>query len=422
MKVEIKEEEKWKRTLQVELPPEKARQQREEVVSELSRKVSLPGFRKGRAPRDLIEQRYKDSIRNEFYQKALAYAYREAVQESDLKPLTDPKFDDISYVEGGPLKFKATIEVMPIIEVDAGLEGAEIVGEVFEVGEAEVSAEIEKIREAQAAFSAVDREAAAGDYLVIDYQKIDPETGGPSGEKHKDFALELGAGSLLPEFTAALTGARAGQDRRVDVSYPGDFANKELAGKAVSYAVEIKEIREKRLPELDDKFARRVSEYATLEQLKGRIADNLRAEEAVASRRRLEERLVDELLVRHPFDPPASLVASLGKHFVDSMTQGAELGEEEKRNLEERYRPQVVRKVRRDLLIDLIAEKEKIEVADREVGAEIRRIKESGQLSPAVDEEELSERVRDRLRAKKTMDMLMDRADVKVESKPRPQV
>jgi len=106
---------------------------------------------------------------------------------------------------------------------------------------------------------------------------------------------------------------------------------------------------------------------------------------------------------------------------VESMTQGAELSEEEKKDLQERYRPQVVRRVRRDLLIDLLADREGIEVSDREVGLEIRRMKETGELQPAVDEKELAGRVKDRIQAKKTVDLLMDRADVKLETKPRPQ-
>jgi trigger factor len=423
VKVDIKEEEKCRRTLEVELPPEQARQHREEVVSELRKKIVMPGFRKGKAPRDLIEQRHQDSIKDEFYQKAVARAYREALLETKLRPVTNPKFEDIRYVEGGPLKFKATFEVMPVIETDLSrLDGLEIIGEVYEIGDADVAAELKKIQDSQATFNDVDRESASGDYLVIDYQKSHPETGELSGERNKDFTLELGSSSLLPEFAEALTGAKKGESKTVEVNYPDDFANKELAGQKVSYLVEIKEIREKLLPDLDDKFARRVSEYATMEQLKTRILDNLKAEEAVASRRRLEEKLLDELLSKYPFDAPDSLVDSLGAQFVDQMTQGAELDDKEKEDLRDRYRPQVVRRVQRDLLIDLIAEREGIQVTDREVGLEIRRMKDTGELRPAVDEEELSGRVKDRIQAKKTVDMLMDRADVKLETKPRPQV
>jgi trigger factor len=422
VKVEVKEEEKCKRTLEVELPPEIARRQREEVVSELRKQVTMPGFRKGKAPRDLIEQRHGEQIRSEFYQKALGMAYREALQETKLRPVSNPKFDDIRYVEGGPLKFKATVEVMPEIELKlADLNGLEIIGEVFELGDADVDAELDKIRGSLATFNTVDRESAAGDYLVIDYQKTDPETGEPSGEKNKDFGLELGSSSLLPEFAEALTGVKAGESKTVAVDYPDDFANKELAGQKVSYLVEIKEIKEKLLPDLDDKFARKVSDYVTLDQLRDRILDNMRAEEAVASRRRLEEKLIDELLERHRFDAPDGLVDSLGAQFVDQMTQGAELSDKEKEDLRARYRPQVIRRVRRDLLIDLIAESEGVEVSDREVGLEIRKMKETGELRPAVDEDELNDRVRDRIRARKTVDLLMDRADVKLETKPRPQ-
>lgn len=422
VKVEVKEQEGCRRTLEVELPAEQARQQREEVVSELRKQVAMPGFRKGKAPRELVEQRHKDQIKNEFYQKAVGLAYRQALLETKLRPVTNPNFEDIRYIEGGPLKFKATIEVMPAIDIDLGsLDGLEIIGETYEIGDAEVASELEKIQGSQATFNTVDRESSPGDYLVIDYQKIDPETGEPTGEKNKDFALELGSSSLLPEFAEALSGAKAGESKTVDVHYPDDFANKELAGQKVSYMVEIKEIKEKLLPDLDDKFARRVSEYATMDQLKARILDNLKAEEAVASRRRLEEKLIDGLLAKYQFDAPEGLVDSLGTQFVDSMTQGAELAEEEKKDLRERYRPQVVRRVKRDLLVDLIAEREGIEVSDREVGLEIRKMKETGELRPAVDEEELAGRVKDRIRAKKTLDMLMDKADVKLETKPRPQ-
>lgn len=422
VKVDVIEGESGKRTLEVELPPENARRQRDEVVEEHSKKASIPGFRKGKAPRDLVERTYRDSIKSEFYQKALASAYREALRETGLRPVSDPTFDDVRYIDGGSLKFKVTVEVMPEINVDISfVDGLEIVGDVYEVGDAEVAAELQKIVSGHATFTEIDREARPGDYLVIDYHRIDPESGESVGEKYKDFALELGSSSLLPEFAEALAGAKKGDSRRVDVEYPADFANADLAGKAVSYLVEIKEIREKRLPELDDKFARRISDYATLEQLRDRIADNLRAEEAVTSRRRLEEKLIDELLSRHPFEPPASLVESLGRQFVDSMTQGAELSDKEKRDLEGRYRPQVARRVRRDLLLDRIAESLGVEVGDREVGAEIRRMKESGELRPAAEEKEMTERVRDRLRAKKTTDMLMDKADVKLASKPKPQ-
>jgi trigger factor len=420
VKVEVKEQESWKRTLEIELPEEETRRQLEEVIGALRKKVKVPGFRKGKVPRDVVERRFKDSIKDELYQKALPWAFKQALEQADIKPITPPRYEDVQYDDGGPLRFKATVEVMPPLELGA-LDGFEVVGDVYEVAEEEVNAELEKIREAQAQFLTADREATKGDYLVIDYQRVDPETGAPQGAKSTDFSLELGASSLLPEFAEALTGTRAGESKRVDVDYPEDFANKDLAGKKVSYQVEIKEIREKRLPDLDDKFARRVSEYATLEQLKSRIADNLRSEEAVASRRRLEEKLIDQILAKHPFDPPGSLVDSLGEQFVDSMTQGAELSEKERKDLVERYRPQVARKVRRDLLLDVIAERENVEATDREVGLEIRRMKERGELRPAVEEKELSGRVRERLRARKTIDMLMDKADVKLTSRPKEQ-
>jgi len=420
VKVDVKEEESWKRTLEIELPADEMEHHREEVIGSLKKKVSVPGFRKGKVPRAEIERRFKESILGELYQKALPRGFQQAVQKTNLRPVTNPTFEDVQYDEGGPLKFKAVFEVMPPLEI-GGLDGLEVVGEVYELGEGEVEAELEKIRESQADFNTVDKAAAKGDYLVIDYQQVDPETGTPKGEKHKDYALELGASSLLPEFAEALTGARAGESKSVPVDYPADFANKDLAGKKVSYHVEIKEIREKRLPDLDDKLARRVSEYATLDQLKERIEANLKAEEAAASRRRLEEKLIDQVLARHPFDPPESMVESLGKQFVESMTGGVELSDKEKKDLEERYRPQMVRKVRRDLLLDAIADRENIEVNDREVGLEIRRMRESGELKPAVDERELAERVRDRLRARKTIGMLVDRADVKLVSRPKEQ-
>jgi trigger factor len=421
VKVDVKEEESWKRTLEIELPADETEHQREEVIGSIKKKVSVPGFRKGKVPRSEIERRYKDSIRGELYQKALPWAFQQAVRKTNLRPVTHPTFEDVQYDEGGPLKFKAVFEVMPPLEIGS-LDGLEVVGEVYELGEGDVEAELEKIRESQADFNKVDKAASKGDYLVIDYQQVDPETDTPTGEKHKDYALELGASSLLPEFAEALTGAGAGETKRVAVDYPADFANKDLAGKKVSYHVEIKEIREKRLPDLDDKLARRVSEYATLDQLKERIEANLKAEEAAASRRRLEEKLIDLVLARHPFDPPESMVESLGRQFVESMTAGADLSDQEKKDLEERYRPQMVRKVRRDLLLDAIADRENIEVNDREVGLEIRRMRESGELKPAVDEREMAERVRDRLRARKTIGMLVDRADVKLVSRPKEQV
>jgi trigger factor len=390
--------------LDVEVPPDAVRQGVEAKVRELGRKVRVPGFRPGKAPRRVIENHLgRDYIYMEALQEELPGWYSQAVVETDLRPIDRPEihFDEpLDEKEG--FKFSATVSVRP--EATLGeYKGLEVPKREIEVTDEEVDEQLEEMRGQFATLAAIeDRPVQEGDFVIIDFRGERMATGEPlEGGEAEDYMLEVGRGELLEDFEKNLVGMKAGERKQFGVTFPPDYAEEPLRGQSVLFHVNVKEIKERDLPPLDDEFAKEASEFETLEELRAAVREQL--EEAVGQRVEGEfrGRVLDAVTEAAEVEVPEVMLHEKAHEMVQSFersirAQGMEpeqyyqLAGSSHADLEERVRPDAEDTVKKELVLDAVAAAEGIEADEDEVMHEIGHLAEDSERSP----EELAEIMR----------------------------
>ncbi len=363
----------WQHTVTVEIPVEEVEARLGEVARTLQKRVSMPGFRKGKVPLERVRSEYASYIEQEFLERVLPEATGRALAEAKLDPIVPPSVTNVKFTPGQPLTFEAVVDVTPQVEAK-DWKGLALVRRVRTIDDAAVDAMIAELREQSAVFVDLDRPARAGDIVLLDSQRLDANGRRLANTRSKNTRIQLGAPELLPELESGLTGAEAGQERTVTVNYPADYRQAELAGKTIRYVLGIRKIQEKKLRELDDNFARELFRLESLGDLRDRVRRNLEAEEAGRIRRELEGQAGEELVRRNPFELSPRLLDYMVGQVVREQTGGREVGDELEKQLAEHYRPGVERSLRRELILGGIARQESITVSDEEIAADIDRM------------------------------------------------
>ncbi|MBI5836249.1 MAG: trigger factor [Candidatus Eisenbacteria bacterium] len=430
--MELKQHENWKRSVDVEVPVEVVQRHIDGLVQKYQRRMSLPGFRKGKAPESLVRSTLSDSLDQEVLDLVLPESFAEALRHAGVDPDTAlrPRVEDLHYHAGQPLRFTAFFEVRPSLE-PRDYKGLELTQEVTEVGEEDVARILEDLRQRSAEYPVSEAPAGLEAVVIVDYDARD-EAGQPvaDGKRH-DYPLELGARGLLPEFRDGLLGARAGEGRTLTVDYPAEFGNPKLAGRKVRYDMKIKEVREKKLPELDDNFASTRFGAKDLEDFRTRIRLRLEGEERFAARERLEAAVAEEVVRRNDFAPPESMVEDLLDRLVErAREENKEVSDEDVARVRTEYRPAAERSVKRQLLWEALARAEKLAPSKEEMDAEVTRIVQAGAAEAqaegrgAPDEAVVRTprnlaRIEDALTDRKVYEFLVNAAQVKTVSRPR---
>jgi len=425
LNVEYQEESPTQRVFAIELSAEEVGRELERVVAEYTSRVQLPGFRRGKVPRTLLEARYGASFEQETVERAIERACREAFTDKGVLPLAPADVEDLKFQPGGPLSFKARVEVRP--EVTAkDYKDLAVTRRTRAVADDEVEREVDQLVEATAQWSDVEREARPGDLLVVDYVRLDARGQSLKNTRRRDYEIRLGGQGLLPEFEEALAGSRVGESRTVNVAYGEDFGNPELAGKTVQFHVRIKKIREKNERTRDDNWARETAGVGSLDELRARIRLNLEGEAMVEARRAVEEALVEQVLAKNPVTMPERWVERRVAEEIAEIERrnGAPVPEAEAAGVREQIKAALGRQLSRELVLDAIARQETLEVSDPEVGEEISRLLEAGgriaQEFRALPAEQRRQRVRDVLERRKVFDFLLEHAQVSEESASNP--
>lgn len=418
MDVQVREDGPTRRVLELTVPPEEVGRHLDRVADEFQRRATLPGFRRGRVPRSLLEARYGGSLQEEALESAVEEAYEQALREKELTPVGSPRIEDVRYRPGDALRFRVVLEVRAPVEAK-DYRGIALVRRVREVPEEEVASALERIREESAVRTAVDRAAEAGDVVAVDHVRIDEKGRTLKGTRVRDAELTLSEPGLLPEFREALIGARAGEGRTLQVRYPEDFSNPDLAGRSARFHLKVKKILEKKLRDLDDNLARELFQLGSLEELRSRIRLQLEGEERLRARRQLEEQLVEELLRRNTVPVPEGLVARLAEDALTRTVGETRIPDEERESLSGRFRQAMERRVAREWLLEAIARQEGIEVAEDELAEELSQIAQArgraGAEFRALPAAQRRERVRDVLLERKIFDFLLGASEVKEE-------
>ncbi len=350
-----------------------------------SKKITVPGFRKGKAPRKMIEKLYGASF---FWEDAVneSYpaAYEAALAEAGIEPVAKAEMDVIDINENG-YTFKAIVTVKPEVSV-SNYKGIKAEKPVFEVTDADVDAEIERTRKRNARIETVDREAKEGDTAVIDFEGFlngEPFEGG----KGEAFSLELGSGQFIPGFEEQLIGTKAGDERDLNVTFPEEYHAEELAGKAVVFKVKVHEIKESILPDLDDEFAKDVSEFDTLDEYKEDVKKQLIASREESAQNIFENSVLEKLLENTEVELPDAMIENQIDSIIENFTyqlsaQGmdfnsyAEMMGMKLEDMRQMYRPQAEHQLKMNLALEKIAEIENFEFSDEDVDAEYNKISE----------------------------------------------
>ena len=313
MQVSVENTSTLGRRIKVTVPADRVEQEFSSRIKRLSGTVKLPGFRPGKVPAKVVEQKYGKQVMNELATELIQSTFQEAVGQESLRPAGGPKIDPTKPERGKELEYTAEFEVYPEIE-KTDLEGAEIKRPVCEVAEEDIDRTIDTLRKQRASWESVDREAKNGDQVIIDFLgKIDGEAF--AGGEAKDFALELGSESFIPGFEDGLIGVKAGDERNLDLTFPENYAAPHLQGQATTFEVTVKSVNEAKLPEVDEEFIKQLGlENADVESFRKEVRTNLEREMRQRLRSLLSTRVVNAMLERNPLEiPEALIIEELGR-------------------------------------------------------------------------------------------------------------
>ena len=427
MKTEFIDVSDVKKNLVVEIPSAVVDAEIDKVSRDYSRAARIPGFRPGKVPAKVVRQRFRDQILHDVAHGLIPRAVDEALRERGVEPVDTPDIRDVVVEEGQPLKFTASFETVP--PIDPGDYAAlTLRRKAVKVDADAVEQALSRLRDRAARYEPVDgRGIEAGDSVVLDMKRTAAPKDGDgeaSTDRHDNVTVDIGASANPPGFDEKLTGMRVGDEKTFDVQYPDDYTIQELAGTTVRYDVEVKAIRTRVVPELDDEFAKDLGEFESLEALRARVRADLEHEMTHEVDREVRADLLRQLAGRVAFDVPPSLldreidrrveefVRRLIEQQIDPMRTNINWEE-----FRERQRDPAAEAVKGALVLDEVARRERIEVDDAEVEAEVARYAERTGRTPAAVRARLEKegglaRVHAGLRREKSVDFLLSKATV----------
>jgi trigger factor len=407
-----------RREIVVEIPVEEVNRETASLIQKYQKLARIPGFRRGHVPASIIRQRFSEDLKSDVVEALVPRYFRKEADKQGLIPVSQPQVTDLHLKDNEPLTFKATFEVMPEIKVDGYKELRAEKPEIT-VTDGEVQQSLDGVREQHATFTSVEgRSLADGDYAQVSLDGK-PKDGEDKPVHMDEVLVEIAGKNTMPEFTEHLRGASPGDERVFEVKYAEDATEQRLAGKTFTYTVKVQSIKQKTLPELDDQFATQLGEFKTLDEVRQRIREGMESERKHTAEHEAKDKLVAELVKRSEFEVPEALVdrqidVRLERGLRALASQGMKAEDIKKMDLNRLrvgQRDQALQEVKASLLLDKIAEEEKIEVSDEEIDREIDALATQSKQTPDAIRARLTrdgalDRIRNRIRSEKTLDFL----------------
>ena len=427
MKSEIIDVNETRRDLTIEVPSDVVDEAIGHAAAKLGKQARIPGFRPGKVPVTVIRQRFKPQIMQDVAEHLVSKAVGDALVEKGVEPIATPDIKDLVLEEGKPLTFKASFDVVPSFDpgdlstIEASEPSRAIEDEV-------VNQSLERIRERNARYEAVESGAVeAGHTVVVGLERRGTDKAGKQGEvdKHEQVNIELGAPSNPPGFDDHMIGMTAGASKSFTITYPEDYAIPELAGGTVDYTVNLKEIKKRVMPALDDELAKDLGDFSSLEELRKRVREDLEHEAMHAAERQLRQDVMKQLSTRVPFPVPSSLVdREIDRRLEDFARRLMEQRiDPREANIDwnafrEGQRAGAVEAVGSALVLDEIAKRDQIDVTGEDLEAELQRYAEQTGHSVASIRARLQKdgelgRLAAGLRREKTVAHVMSKAQIR---------
>ena len=416
-----------KKLMRVEVEAQKVDEAFDAATKEFQREANLPGFRPGKAPREMVLRKYSKDIENEAKRKLISESYKKAVDEQKFDVVGQPDIEEIQFSRGQPLQFAATVETAPEFELPE-YKGLPAKVEARSVTDSDVERALDVLREQRLKFNTVERPLQTGDIAVVNYTgtcegkpltELAPTAKGLTEQKL--FWVEVGAKTFIPGFGEQLMGAKAGDKRTVNVDFPADFVTPELAGKKGVYEVEVAEVKEKSMPPLDEAFAQAYG-AESLEKLSAGVRKDLENELTFKRDKTIRNQIMRVLLDRVQFELPESPVAHETRNVVyDIVQQNTKRGlsrqsiEEHKEQIYSAATSNAKERVKSSFLVQRIAEKEDIKVSQEEIAHRITYLAALYQIPPDKFAKDLQKRnglieIYDQIMTEKVMEVLQKNA------------
>jgi trigger factor len=408
-----------KHELEITVPLEEISSETERVVTNIQKKAKLPGFRPGKAPASLIRSKFASQVRQDVLEELIPKHLRRRFDEDNLQVVGTPGIKEVHFEPGEPLRFKAEFEVAPVVEL------GEYRGLTVSYKEPEVTAEdidkrLEELRDQKAQFINIDpRPAADGDHAVVSLSSLS----GVAEPVHQDeLVLHIGDPDTLPAFSEALRDMSPGESKEFDITYPEDYGQERLAGKTVRFRIELKGIRSKELPDLNDEFAQDLGDYKTLDELREALRKDIFLGRERAAQNEAKEKLVEKLVEAHDFAVPEAFVERQIEMNVENSLRGLVSRGIDPESLKidwskakEAQRPKALKDVKASLILDKIAEREAIHASQEDVDHEVQHIARHERepvaaLRKKLEKDGTLRRIASHIRTEKTLSFLFENA------------
>ena len=407
-----------KREIQVEVPADEVTRQTETLIQKYQKTARLPGFRRGHVPPTIIRQRFSEAIKSDVVEALIPRYFRRETERLQMHPVSQPRVTDLHLHDGEPLRFKATFEVLPDINLEGYKELRADHPEIT-VTETDIERALTDLQEQQATFNPVEGRALAdGDFAQVSLDG-NPKSGEGQPVHMDEVLVEIAGKNTMPEFTSSLRGTNVGDEKTFDVNYPEDSEDKRLAGKVFSYTAKVHAIKQKNLPALNEEFAKSLGDFADIETLCKRIREDIAANRQREAERVAKDKLVAQLIERNDFEVPEALISRqidirLERGLRALAAQGLTAEQMKKMDFDRLrvgQREQAIQDVKASLLLEKVADAENIQVSDEEVDREVEALaKQTKQTAEAVrarlTREGGLDRIRTRIRSEKTLEFL----------------
>lgn len=372
--IENKKSEGAERLLQVTIPLDDVNAAKTKAARKIAETVKLPGFRPGKAPLEMVMKRFGEAIKSEAVEHLVQDAYKEVLEREQLKVAAQPHIHDLKFEDNEPVTFDLHLELRPEVKL-ARTEGFKVERPNKVVTDEDVTAQLEQIREQRAAWMPVEEKPMEGDQVTVVLA-----TAGEDGEipEGREYPIILGAGHAIPGIEEVIMELTPGGSVERPVRWPEDFPDESQRGKTKSVRVELKDVKRKSLPDLDDSLAREVGDFDSLDALRTTVRDDMKEAATREADAEVRQKLLDEIIGANPFDVPPSWVAQLVRGYADAY----KIPEDEQERFAQGFRPTAERQVRRDMIIDTIAEQEKLTATESDLDDKITEMAEKRGVNP----------------------------------------
>lgn len=432
MNITVTDREQCRKELRLEIPGTTVREETDKIATKLAKNVNVPGFRRGHVPKSVVKTRFRKELRDEMLSHLLPDSYSEAVQERKLTVVGEPTVEDLKFGDDDSIDVTFSLEVAPEFTL-SNYKGIALTKREYKIRDEDVDSAIEHMRQSQAELAPVeDRPSKEGDVVTTNLNGVLEATDEQASEeiKQDDVAVELGAASVLKEFSDALTGVQQGEKRDFSFVYPADHKPEKYAGRRVNYSAEVIAVRAKELPEVDDEFARSINEeFKTVDELRSNVRSKLEEQAAKRTDAEFKTAVIEQLVDRNRFDVPEYMIEKqIDSRMTPLLREMASRGMDPRtlnvnwEGIRDGHRERAEREVRGSFILKRIAETEAIDVNEEELSREIKEIAESiGQteetLRARLTKDGRLDSIAEQVRHRKALDLVIASAEIRTEQR-----